>query len=184
MDQGLIPRRYAKALLETAEEHGVSAALYGQMVALHSAFEAEPELGKAVANPFVGFDAKARLLETAAGVKADDKDAATFTDFVKLLVSNRRIDLMREMTVAYIDLYRRAHDIVRVEVDSAAPLSSEARARLRAVIGRKMPAGGTIELVEKVDPTLIGGFVININNERLDASVKNELERLRLNLLK
>lgn len=184
MNQGLIPRRYAKALFEVAEERGVSSALYGQMAALHAAFEAQPELGKAVANPFVGFDAKARLLETAAGIKQGDKDAATFTDFVKLLVGNRRIDFMREITSAYIDLYRRAHDIVRVEVDSAAPLSTEARARLRDIISRKMPAGGSIELIEKVDPSLIGGFVININNERLDASVKNELERLRLNLLK
>lgn len=184
MDQGLIPRRYAKALLEVADERGVAPELYKQMAALHAAFEAEPELGKTVANPFVALDDKAKLLVTAAQIKPGDKDAAVFTDFVKLLVRNRRIDLMREMTAAYIDLYRRENNIIRVEVESAAPLSDDARKRLRAIIAKKMPADGTIELFEKVDPALIGGFVININNERLDASLKNELEQLRLNLLK
>lgn len=184
MDQGLIPRRYAKALLEVSDSRGESAALYSQMTRLQTAFEAEPELGRTVANPFVGFAEKAGLLETAAGVKPGDKDAATFVDFVRLLVRNRRIDLMREMTKAYIELYRLKNNIVRVEVESAAPLTEEARKRLRAIIAKKMPSDGTIEFVEKVEPGLIGGFVININNERLDASVKNELERLRLNLLK
>lgn len=184
MDQGLIPRRYAKALYETATERGVAAELYKQMSALHAAFEAEPGLGKTIANPFVGAADKAALLETAAGVKPGDKDASTFEDFVKLLVSNRRIDMMREMTVAYVDLYRRENDIIRVEVSSAAPLEADARKRLQDIIARKLPENGKIELEEHTDPSLIGGFVININNERLDASLKNELEQLRLNLLK
>lgn len=184
MDQGLIPRRYAKALLDVAGASGVSTGLYGCMTALHRAFEAAPELNKAVANPFVPLDDKARLLEVAAQIKPGEKDAAVFRDFVKLLVRNRRIGLMREMTTAFIDLYRRTNDIVRVDVTSASPLSGEARKRLLAIIGRKLPANGSVELVEKVDPALIGGFVININNERLDASVRTELEQLRLKLLK
>lgn len=184
MDQGLIPRRYAKALLDVAESRGVASGLYARMLRLLNAFESEPQLGRTVANPFVAIDDKARLLETAAGCSAKDPEDATFTDFVRLLVRNRRIDLMREMTQAYIALYRQAHDIIRVDIASAAPLSKDARERLNAIIGKKMPPGGTIELHETVDPDLIGGFVVNINNERLDASVRNEIDQLRLHLLK
>ena len=184
MDQGLIPRSYEKALLETANERGVSEALYGQMTMLNDSFASEPGLGKAISNPFVSTADKTALLETASGVKPGDKDASTFADFVKLLVQNSRIDLMREITLAYVDLYRRENNIVRVEVTSAAPLEESARKRLRAIIESKLPSDGKIELEEHTDPSLIGGFVVNINNERLDASLKNELEQLRLNLLK
>lgn len=184
MDKGLIPRRYAKALLQVAEARGVGEKMYDAFTRIDDAFVSQPDLAKVVRNPFVKTEEKTALLETAG--KIDDKSdvKSTFEDFVRLAAENGRVDLLREIVRAFIEEYRKAHDIIRVEVESATPLSPALSDRLTAVIRAKLPQGATIEMDKRVNPDLIGGFVININNERLDASVKHELEQLRLNLLK
>ncbi len=179
MDQGLIPHRYAKALYKLACERGNAQRVYNLMQALSVAFVAEPDLDKAVTNPFVSNQDKAMLLSTAAGAKADD---TTFTDFLKLLIDNRRIDMIRLMAVAYEDIYRKENNIRRVNVVAASPLSPELEQRLKDLIKRHL-GDAEMEYETSVDPELIGGFVVNIDSERLDASVKNEIKQLRQSLL-
>lgn len=180
MDQGLLPRRYAKALYKFADERHDTQAVYGFMENLDAAFDANPRLQQTIANPFVKTADKVALLTTAAGKNADS--SATLADFIKLLVENRRIDLAREIALAYMDTYRKANNIYKVSVISAAPLSQADNDRLKALVEKHLD-GGTAQYENAVQPDLIGGFVINIDNERLDASVKHELEQLRLALL-
>ncbi len=179
MDQGLIPHRYAKALYKFACERGSAERAYQLMQALSAAFVTEPGLDAAVTNPFVANDDKVRLLTTAAGATAAD---TAFTDFLKLLIDNRRIDMIRLMAIAYEDLYRKDNNIYRINVASAAPLAPETEQRLRKLVQKHL-GDAKMEYNTSVDPDLIGGFVVNIDSERLDASVKNELKQLRQSLL-
>lgn len=181
MDQGLLPRRYAKALYKLAVERNCEADVYGFMQRIVDAYAASPALQQTIANPFVDAATKTQLLLTAAGKGADG--SATLADFIKLLVINRRIDLARLIALAYLQIYRNANNIYSVEIVSAAALADADSARLRALIDRHLD-GATAEYSFAINPDLIGGFVVNIDSERLDASVKNELEQLRLNLLK
>lgn len=79
-------------------------------------------------------------------------------------------------------LYRSQHHIYLVTVTSAAPMAQAEEERLRKLILRHLD-GGTMEYHHRVDPSLIGGFTVTINNEKLDASVADELKQLRLKLL-
>ncbi len=179
MNQGLIPRRYAKALYKVATERGVAERMYELMNSLSATFEADNGLRSAVDNPFVPVADKTSLLITAAG--ATDADT-TYVDFLKLLVENRRVDIIEAIARAYTDLYRKEGNIRRVEVVSAAPLAPEAMERIRALVASNIK-GASMEFSSRVDPALIGGFVVNIDNQRLDASVANELKELRLSLI-
>lgn len=179
MNQGLIPRRYAKALYKFALEHGNDTVIYKLMNTLVESFVANPDLQTVMSNPFVGDADKRKLLMTAAGAKESDKD---FADFLKLLVDNNRIDMIQSIALAYRDLYRQEHHIYEVSVTSAAPLDAEEEQRLKSMIAARL-FGGSMEYKASVDPDLIGGFVIRINNERLDASVENELRQMRIKLL-
>lgn len=179
MNDGLIPRRYAKALLKFADERGAASQCYELMKRLSVSFEINPELSTAIANPFVDGATKTQLLDTAAGAGKTD---VVYHDFIKLLLRNNRVDSMRHIAMAYIDLYRKANNIYPVEITSAAPLGKKEMERIHALIDSHVK-DGTIEYTEKVDPDLIGGFVITIDSERLDASLKNELKQLRLKLL-
>ncbi len=179
MNEGLIPRRYAKAIYQFALEKGQSERLYAMMQSLMGAFVAEPSMQQVMANPFIADSDKTKLLSTAAG--ADKKDA-TFADVLKLLSTNNRIALVRDIALAYLDMYRKANNIYLVDITTATELPETALNRLKAIVESHLK-GGTMEFSWHVDPEVIGGFVINIDSERLDASVSNELKQLRLKLL-
>ena len=179
MNEGLIPSRYAKALYEVAIERGDAKAMYATMQTLLKAFAAEKSLGAAIANPFVSDGDKRALLTTAAGDTGRD---TTFGDFLKLLAQNRRTDMVADIARAYTEIYRRANNISRVEVVSAAALGDAEEQRLKTLIQDHLN-GGTMEYSNRIDPELIGGFIVNIDNERLDASIRNELKQLRQNLI-
>lgn len=181
MDKGLIPRRYAKALFEVAAERRDDVAVYSLMQSLAASFAAEPALATTVANPFVTVDDKIALLTQAAGGKLGAADA-TYQDFLKLLGTNRRLDMAWDIARAYIDLYRSANSIYRVVVESAAPLSDKDRKRLEAIIAAHV-GKGSMEYDYRINPALIGGFTVTVNSERLDASVANQLKQLRLQLI-
>ncbi|MCX4264314.1 MAG: ATP synthase F1 subunit delta [Muribaculaceae bacterium] len=181
MDKGLIPRRYAKALYEVGEERNANDSLYALMQSLAGTFASQPLLAKTLANPFVAADEKLSLLTLAAGEKEAGADA-TYTDFLKLLKENGRLDMARDIALAFIDLYRSRHEIYRVAVQSAAPMGDEERLRLQRVISGHI-GHGTMEYDYSVDPDLIGGFIVTVNSERLDASVRHQLEELKLQLL-
>ena len=181
MDQGLIPRRYAKALYAVGVERSDTANLYQLMRALGKAFADTPGLAATVANPFVSDADKSSLLIKAVGGN-DGKPDATYVDFLKLLEKNKRTALARDIARAYVDLYRQQNAIYRVDICSAAPMGERERARLEQIIAKHV-GEGTIEYNYTTDPSLIGGFTVTVNSERLDASVSSQLKQLRLKLV-
>ena len=180
MNQGLIPSRYAKALFEYASEHNADKSVFGLMETLAASFQAQPALLKATENPFVPAADKVALLLTAAGAGAGESEV--YRRFLDLLVSNRRLDAARDIALAYLKLYRQRHDIRLVTVSSAAPLDPAEEKRLKDLIARHL-GSATMDFRSRVNPDLIGGSTIDIDNEKLDASVAGELKQLRLSLL-
>ncbi|MDE5685807.1 MAG: ATP synthase F1 subunit delta [Paramuribaculum sp.] len=179
MNEGLIPRRYAKALYLVACERKVDTEIYEKMKALERNFIEYPQLDESLNNPYIPFDDKASLIVSAAGVKKDD---ATLSDFIRLLEKNKRIGMMRAIGAAYVGIYREQHDIYSVRVASASQLSPTEETRLKKMIQSHL-GGGVMEYEMSVDPSLIGGFTVSVGNEKIDASVSNELKQLRLNLI-
>lgn len=179
MDQGLVPKRYAKALYEVALENGTQAKLYELMQHLAASFGQEPALAATMANPFVSDADKAALILTASRSDASDPEMARF---IGLLKANGRLGMVRDIAAAYLRIYRKANRISVVKVTAASPMGEQEQQRLKSLILSHLD-GGRMEYSFDVDPDLIGGFAITIDNERLDASVKNELKQLRLKLL-
>lgn len=179
MNDGLIARRYAKAFLKFANEKKAAKQAYGQMRQLDEAYAAEAKLKKAVGNRFISADDKAQLLLAAAGAKPGD----CLAKFIKLVISHNREGFLREMSRAYQDLYREANNIAQIEIVTAAEMPAATLKRITDVV-RSMLAGKQIEETHRIDPSLIGGFVIRVDTVQLDASIKNELKKLRLKLLR
>lgn len=181
MNQGLIPHRYAKALLLFCQEKQREQKVYDLMLRLENAFSGNPQLQQTLANPYVAAADKSALIFTAAGT--DSSASPEFADFLKLLEENNRLDLLREIALAYIALYRKANRIYRVTITSAAPLAQSVTDRIHNLVKSHIPEGATADFTDVVDPELIGGFTVAIDNERLDASVASELKQLRLKLI-
>ncbi len=179
MNDGLIPRRYAKALLKVAIERHDDKRVYELSNNLCDSFASCPALQDTLSNPFIAPDKKIKLLTTASGASAAD---TTFADFLLLLKKNDRLDIARDIARAYCDDYRKANDIYRVTVTAAAPMGEAEEDRLKKLITSHL-RGGSMEYTFRVDPELIGGFTVMIDSEKLDTSVKNQLKQLQLKLL-
>ena len=178
MDNGLIPHRYAKALYKLALEHNNAAVVYDEMKNVLAAFSNDPRLGKVLANPFVANEEKFQLLKAAAGDKVEND----FLGFIKLILENRREEYAYQMALAYRDIYRKANKISQVRITTAVQLPEVEMNRLRTMVSNSFN-DTKLEFSEFINPDLIGGFVIDVDDSRMDASISNELEQLRLNLL-
>ena len=179
MNEGLIPQRYAKALYKLAEERGNTARVYEEMKTVAASFSANPELQKVLSNPFVNREDKAKLLVSAAGENVEED----YRSFVELILTRERAEFANLMALSYCDIYRKANRIARVKIVTASRLDDVEMKKLRELVEKSYP-GMTLEFSYDIDADLIGGFVIDVDDQRLDASISNEIEQLRLKLLR
>ena len=179
MSDGLIPRRYAKALYKYAVENGDAQEIYEILKNLSFRYTAIDELKRAVLNPEITDESKgAYMLKLIGG-----KPGSSLDKFLLLCVRNNRAEYLQKMSLAYVDLSREAHEIAHVDIFTAVPMP-EAEINAIMDIVKKRLGAKTLEIHQQIDPELIGGFTVTINGLVLDASVKRELNELRLQLQK
>lgn len=178
MNEGLIPSRYAKALHLYAEEAGKAAAVYEQTERLAAGYEAHPQMSRAVENPFLPLADKQQLLLVASGAEND----GCLDKFFKLVFSHGRESFIRSMALAYGKRYRDVNKISQVEIATASSFSQAVMDKIKDSVQTHLK-GRTLEYRQRVDASLIGGFTVRVDGEVLDASMNNDLRKLRLKLL-
>ena len=179
MISGLIPHRYARALYKFALETKSAGRVYEEMKNVILSFQKNPGLAKVLSNPFVESADKERLLIAAAGTDPGDD----YRRFVRLILDHKREEFAYLMAYAYRDIYRKENNISQVKITTAVKLEESEIKKLRQVVEKSF-SGTTFEYSEEVDPDLIGGFIIDVDSTRMDASLSNELEQLRQNLIR
>lgn len=173
MYTGVIPVRYARALLEFALEKSKSDRVYAEMGMLAGSFSREPGLRQALDNPVLPPAEKEKLVLSAAGGDVSD----VLRRFVALVTANRRERYLQSISLMYLDLYRKRNNISTGRLETAVPVSAETEERLRARIASE--TRGQVELTTQVRPELIGGFVFEMDFERVDASVASQLRSIK-----
>ncbi|MDR0694376.1 MAG: F0F1 ATP synthase subunit delta [Prevotellaceae bacterium] len=174
MNEGHIAKRYAKALLEYAAARGEDTALYDRMKLLSATVAATPHLLETISSPMVPYAGKLQLLCNAAGVTAAED---SYQRVVRLLLENRRENLVRNIALGYVSLYRLARRIGTALLVSAEPLPGAIIERIRR--RAEQQTKGKVEIENRIDPSIKGGFIFQINDLRLDASVAGQLEKVR-----
>lgn len=177
MDIGVISTRYARALLKSAGKEGVDDAVYRDMVTMAKSYIDVPALRHTIAAPMIAKDTKKALLMTAAG----DKPCRLTTAFIDLVLKEDREDVMLFMANSYVTLYRKQKNVIRGKLTTAATVSAGVEERMRQMV--KSQTNGTVEFETEVNPDIIGGFILEYDTYRMDASVKSKLNNI-LNTLK
>lgn len=173
MYTGAITMRYAKALLAYANEAKVEYALYQQALTLERSFREVPELRTAIDNPVVSMEEKLKVLTIASGGKVVHE----LERFFRLVMQQRREKYLSAMIRNYIDLYRKQENISIGKLTTAVPMALKEVERIRKIIVDHK--GGSAEFTTKVDPDIEGGFIFEIGTYRLDASVANQMRRIK-----
>jgi F-type H+-transporting ATPase subunit delta len=167
-----IGRLYAEAILHVAEESGQAEALLEELNGLVEYLDRNPELEGFLASPLIEEGPRAQAIERAFRGKASD----LLVD--SLLVVNRkgRLAALRAIAVAYRKALRDLRGWMDVVVRTAVPLTPALRERLTATLAASTRRKPT--LIEKVDPAVIGGLVIEVEGRKIDASVASRLHDL------
>jgi len=169
-------RTYARALFQSAKQQDRLARVHEDMTDFVAAVEQVPELASLLENPEVDRAAKAGVLEELLA----DADELT-RNFLLLLVEKGRIAEVREIARELDSLVAAEERRLEVELTTAVELSDE---EAREIVGQiERAAGRKVEAVRRVDPELIGGLVLQVGSQRVDASVRGRFERLRRDLL-
>lgn len=172
-----VASRYAKALLDLSIEQNVDGKVQDDMSQLVHLCEESRDLENLINSPIVDRRKKLEIFKTLFEGKMDKVSMS----FMNLIIKNSREDLLPAIATSYVSLYKRHKGIVEVHLTSAAPLEKAAKDKILAKI--KGIVDGEIELHESVDPELIGGFVVRIDDKQVDASIASQLTNLKNILL-
>ena len=162
---GVISMRYAKALLAYADEKGTEDTVYEEAGILADSFSRIPELRQALDNPVLPAETKLKLICEAAG---GGKVSEELKRFVELVLEERREKFLQFMLWSNISVGK---------ITTVCPVAEEVVNRIRALVVEK--THGTVEFKTKIDPKLEGGFIFEIGTYRLDASVANQIKRVK-----
>ena len=178
MDIGVISVRYARALLKSATEAKIEDAVYTEMQQLAKSYVEVPQLRFTIDNPMLSKDKKEALLLTAAGEKPSDLTKT----FIQLVLREDRERVMQFIANSYVTLYRQQKNVIRGRLITAAAVSPATEQKMRQMVEGK--TNGTVEFESEVDPDIIGGFILEYDTYRMDASVKTKLNSILTQLSK
>lgn len=178
MDIGVISVRYARALLKCALESKLEDQVYQEMQTLSKSYLDVPELRLTIDNPMLSKDKKKLVLTTALGTKPSELSKR----FVCLVLQEDRESTLQFMAASYITLYRKQKNIIRGKLTTATAMSPETENKMRQMVEKKTQ--GTVEFMTAVNPEIIGGFILEYDTYRMDASVKTKLNTILTQLRK
>ncbi len=168
-----VAKRYAKALYLYATENGAEDAVYEEALRLDHTFANVHDVLKVITNPQVKTDRKKQLIASI----LDNHPTSTLQRFVGLVFLHRREAHMRLIMLMYIDLYREKKNIHVGRITTAVPMSDKIVQRIRHEFEKQQ--GGIVDFSNRVNPDIEGGFIFEINSLRLDASVRNQMQRIK-----
>ncbi len=171
----LVARRYAQAALELALEHNNLDEWRRDMTTLAETWE-QTRIASRLSDPKLG---RARRGQEAREVLKGRVNGLAL-NLVLLLVERGRAGMVPQVTAAFERLERERERRATAHVTSALPLTDVQRKGLQAALGRR--TGLTIDLAETVDPSIIGGLIVRIGDELIDASVAGRLRRIEAQL--
>lgn len=178
MNIGVISVRYARALLISSIDAGLEVKVYKEMQALANSYVSIPELRFTIDNPMLSSEKKKQLLIIAAG---DDICQLT-ENFIGLVVKEGRGKMMQFIANSYITLYRKKKNIVSSKLIVASAISSDIEKKLRQIVEYK--TNGAVEFEKVTDSDIVGGFILEYDTYRMDASVKTRLQSILTQLSK
>jgi F-type H+-transporting ATPase subunit delta len=172
-----VASRYAKALLDLAVEQNVLDNVNADMINLSAVFADSKDLTNMLKSPVIAPSKKVEILEAVFGKNLN----AMSLGFLKLIVKKSRAGILPEIADSFIELYKKHNNILDVYLTSAVLLDAPVKEKILSKI--KVRFTGTINLIEKVDPALVGGFIVRIDDNQLDASIATQLTNLKNILL-
>ncbi len=171
----VLATRYAKSLLDLAIERGQLEAVYKDMQLVKQVCEHNHDFVLLLNSPVVKTDKKKEIFHSVFKGNISDLSLA----FIDIISDKRREMYIDDIAKAFGEQYKKHKRILTAVITSAVGLDDTTRAKVMELV--KQTTQGEVELLEKTDKGLIGGFVLRIGDKQVDASIARKLTNLRKN---
>jgi F-type H+-transporting ATPase subunit delta len=171
--------RYAKSLLDLAIEQNSVEDTLNDVQLLHAICSQSSEFVNMLRSPIIHADKKQAILDAIIGSKIHTLTQA----FIRLLVNKGREANLPEIATAFITRYKELNNIKIAKLTTAVPFNDTLKEAIRAKLLKNMP-GMQIELKEEINPDVIGGFVLQVDDKLFDASIRRDLSDIKAQFLK
>jgi len=167
-----VASRYAKSLLSIAIEQNALEELFNDMASINNVCSENHDLTVLLKSPIVKGDKKEAILNEIFTNIHKISNA-----FISIIISKKREGILEDIAASFIEIYKKHKNIKTVSVTSAIQLSKAQKETLVALSNKD---NSTIELVEVVNPDIIGGLILRIGDAQIDESIKRKLSNLAL----
>ena len=178
MPNARLAGRYAKSILDLAIEQGQLEAVYADRKYIQAACNASSEFVNMLRSPIIKADQKNSILSAV----LKNNVGVLSNAFIVLLVKKGRESDLHEIANTFIEQYNSMKGIHQVTLTTAVEISAE----MKNSIEQKVKSDNSftsVELTTKTDESLIGGFVLEFNNNLLDASISRDLKDIKKQFL-
>lgn len=177
MIRSRVAKRYALALFQAAREKGALEAVEADLNLLKAEYEAVEAFRRLIDSPVIENQAKQEAFRRAFSGKIGE----LAMNFMLLLIAKNRESYFLPVIHHFRELLDAHRGILRGEVLAPVTLSDEQLKRLKAQLDAR--TGKNVILTQRVDPSLLGGFVVRIRDTIIDTSLRHQLERLKQRLI-
>ena len=164
--------RYAKALLQDLDASKAKA-LVSDMETVHATITHSKELQNVLKSPIIKNEIKQASLLEIFGKQSDAVKA-----LIKVLAQNQRTDILGAVASSYINLYNKSQGIQVAHVTTAVPLSSSLEKEVLAKV-KELTGSDHITIENKIDESIIGGFILRVGDLQYNASIANQLTNIK-----
>ena len=178
MANATVATRYAKSLLDLARDQGLTDALYADMKFLQKTLLANRQLNVVLKNPIVRAEKKNAIVKEVFGSRLNPITMS----FLSIIARKNREPIVDAIADEYIAQYDRMKGISHAVVITTMPLSDTLRQKFKSMV-TQITSNSTIELEERIDPKLIGGYVLRIGDRQIDGSLRSQLNEMRLEFM-
>jgi len=168
--------RYVKSLLNLAVEKNVLEQVHADMISFDKVVNENRALLTTLRSPIVKHFKKKNILEALFRGRFNDLTLS----FFRIITEKNRERLLPLIAKEFHHAYNEHQGIGRASVITAVPLDNELRQQLMDV-AKKVVGKPKVELTEEVDPSIIGGFILNAGSKQIDSSIKHKLRIVELN---
>ena len=171
--------RYAKSLIDLAAEKGILEDVNKDIVYLQALIDSSKEFCMVLSSPIIKEEKKLAVLKAVTKGKITNVTEL----FFDLLMKKNRESVLPEITTAFREQYNVLKGINKVKLVTAQPASEAMKA---AILNKLTVEAGltNIQMETKVDENLIGGFILEYNNNVVNASVRHDLEQIKKSFLR
>lgn len=167
-----VARRYASSLMGFAKEQNALEGVAADMALIASTCHASKELQSVLKSPIIKTDKKVSVLNQI----FSGKIGTVSQNFLNVVAGKKRESQIEDMANAFVLLYKESKGIVIAEITTALPLDDATRIKATALIASM---GSEVELTEKIDTNIIGGFIIRVGDKQYDESVSSQLAAMK-----